>query len=189
MIRINLCLLLVLLQYARSHASDVEARIIPLVQRFAPSLVPALQAVNISAVLSDRNIPQIRLLVLKLAAQAQVSHGVFLLVELLLPTRNFIQLYLWWQFLKMQYMQEQAQPSNAQRPRLIQAAFKDLDQQLTGLLAYRMVPQIVRTGYAQAKTFLAKQVELPTATNDTAGASRSATGGGISGLLSRCQIM
>lgn len=160
---------------------------LPLVQRFAPAMVPMVQNLQVDALFSDRNIPQLQLILRKMAAQAQVSQGVFLIVELLLPTRNIIQMYLWWQFLKLQYMQEQSQPSTPNN-RLIQDAFKSLDQQLTGVLSYRMVPQIVRTGYGYVKTYLAKQVEPPRTGADTA-ANASAASGGLTGMLSRCNIM
>lgn len=80
----------------------------------------------------------------------------------------------------MQYMQEQAF-SGSSRPKLIQEAFVDIDKQISGLLSNRLVPQLLRTGYNTLKTYLAKQVVLPT--NSPAAESRGGS------LLSKCTIM
>jgi hypothetical protein len=34
----------------------------------------------------------------------EVYHGIYLIFELALPTRNIMQLYIWWQYLRMRYM-------------------------------------------------------------------------------------
>jgi hypothetical protein len=37
-------------------------------------------------------------------AAAEAYHGIYLIFELLLPSRNIMQLYIWWQYLRMRYM-------------------------------------------------------------------------------------
>jgi hypothetical protein len=39
--------------------------------------------------------------VVAVAATAEVMQGLFLVFELLFPTRNFLFLFMWWQFLQM----------------------------------------------------------------------------------------
>lgn len=41
---------------------------------------------------------------LRLAATAEAYHGIYLIFELVLPSRNLMQLYIWWQYLRMRYM-------------------------------------------------------------------------------------
>mmetsp|Transcript_43053 Transcript_43053/g.31431 ORF Transcript_43053/g.31431 Transcript_43053/m.31431 type:complete len:426 (+) Transcript_43053:31-1308(+) len=173
-----------MLEYGRKHARDLEEKIVPMMVRYVPSIAPALQSINILQLFDDRNIPQFRSLLNQIASQAMVMQGIFLLVELLLPTRNIIQCYLWWQFLKMIYMHETSRSSADERH--VQLAFTELDRNITSLLAYPMVPQVVRTGYQTVKTYLHKQVQLP----DRNAARAASTGSsGLSGMLSRCVIM
>lgn len=68
---------------------------------------------------------------LQLAATVEVSQGMFHIIELVLPSRNIIQLYLWWQYLKMRYMMD--------RVGHVKRAFADMDQKITQLLAYQYV--------------------------------------------------
>lgn len=39
---------------------------------------------------------------------AEAYHGVYLIFELVLPSRNLMQLYIWWQYLRMRYMVDQS---------------------------------------------------------------------------------
>ncbi len=66
---------------------------------------------------------------MKAASQCEVYQGVFLVIELALPTRNIMQLYLWWQYLQMRYMMDQS--GN------LKAAFIAIDLKLSGLLGHR----------------------------------------------------
>ena len=34
----------------------------------------------------------------------EVYHGLYLIFELVLPSRNIMQLYIWWQYLRLRYM-------------------------------------------------------------------------------------
>ena len=41
---------------------------------------------------------------LRMASTMETYHGIFLIFELILPTRNIMQLYIYWQYLRMRYM-------------------------------------------------------------------------------------
>jgi hypothetical protein len=69
-----------------------------------------------------------------MAATCEVYQGLFLIVELALPTRNVMQLYLWWQYLQMRYMMD---PNGN-----IKEAFADVDNKISGLLAHRCTYEI-----------------------------------------------
>ncbi|RYH24339.1 hypothetical protein EON65_16920 [archaeon] len=45
---------------------------------------------------------------LQLAAMCEVYQGIFHIIELFLPSRNILQLYLWWQYLKVRYMTDRS---------------------------------------------------------------------------------
>jgi hypothetical protein len=64
-----------------------------------------------------------------MAATCEVYQGLFLIVELALPTRNVMQLYLWWQYLQMRYMMD----SDGS----IKGAFAGVDIKISGLLEHR----------------------------------------------------
>ena len=64
--------------------------------------------------------------IFKMAATVEVYQGIFHIFELVLPSRNLIGLYLWWQYLRMRYMLD----STGQ----MKAAFYELDMKITQLL-------------------------------------------------------
>lgn len=41
---------------------------------------------------------------MRLAAMMEAYHGIYLIFELITPSRNIMQLYIWWQYLRMRYM-------------------------------------------------------------------------------------
>lgn len=161
----------------------------PMLRQYVPAAQAqalGLDRLNVAALLDNRMAAQFQVILQRLAAQGEVSQGIFLVVELLLPTRNFLQLYLWWQYLKMRYMQEQAQ-TNAQQ-RYCQQAFVEMDRTISGLLAHRLCPEILRKGYGMISAYLAKQVVLPT--REQAEQQRAGGAGGfLSQAMSRCNIM
>ena len=61
----------------------------------------------------------------------QVMQGCFLIVELLLPSRNLLLLYLWWQYLQMRYLLDQSDS--------IKRAFTTVDASIMNLLSHRLV--------------------------------------------------
>lgn len=68
-----------------------------------------------------------------------------------MPSRNIVFTYVWWQYLQMRYFID---PSGN-----IKAAFYSVDARISGLLASRMCPNIVRVGYSYVKKALARQVD------------------------------
>ena len=95
--------------------------------------------------------------VLLLSAVLEVFQGIVLAVELLFPGRNFILLYLWWQYLRMRYMMD--------RSGNVKHIFASLDQQIMRIISHRSIPAIVRQGYTLCKELLRKQVEPVSANN------------------------
>lgn len=105
------------------------------------------------------------------SAYLEVLQGVFVIAELLLPTRNMMFTVLWWQYLQMRlsihyrmfifhalsghmfrYMMD--------RSGEVKSAFRSLDQNIQGLLSNRICPPILRSLYDQLKSYLAKKVEV-----------------------------
>mmetsp|Transcript_10728 Transcript_10728/g.10773 ORF Transcript_10728/g.10773 Transcript_10728/m.10773 type:complete len:421 (-) Transcript_10728:148-1410(-) len=111
-----------------------------------------------------------------MAAQSEVMHGLFLVVELLLPSRNLLMTIMWWQYLQMRYMLDRAG--------LVQSSFVGVDARITSVISHRLCPSMIRMGYGYLKTFLAKQVQPPSPGTDT---QRSA--GGLSSMMPKCCIM
>ena len=64
-----------------------------------------------------------------MAANCEVIQGLYLIVELLLPSRNPVQIYLWWQYLRIRYKMD--------RTGSIKNAFSALDTQLNSILSHR----------------------------------------------------
>lgn len=163
-----------LLAFLRSQAGSVE-KLLPMLAR----LNPAFGSISVAQICAPGNATMAAQAMHRMAATFEVYQGIFLIVELFLPTRNFIQLYLWWQYLKLRYMQGQGAGDT-------KAAFKDVDQSLLGLLGHPYCPAILRTGYDMVKGLLVKQVAQPTAGG---GAAAGAGGGGMGSMLSKCTIM
>jgi hypothetical protein len=89
----------------------------------------------------------------QMTSTAEVMQMVFLFIELFLPTRNFLFIFHWYQYLQMRYLQD--------RNGCLKAAFKNLDSQVMTLLNYSFIPGIIRTGYGKFKEFLQKQAPVP----------------------------
>ncbi|CAE7753834.1 unnamed protein product, partial [Symbiodinium microadriaticum] len=110
--------------------------------------------------------------VLGMAAYCEVMQGLYLIIELVMPTRSFLFTMMWWQFLQMRYLMDQT--GN------IKATFRTLDGRISTLLAHRLCPAAIRSGYGMMKVFLAKQVTPP-----QPGQERP----GLSNMMSKCTIM
>ncbi len=132
----------------RVNADKLEGQIMPVIQRF----MPQVPRVSLNQLFNPALVPQANEAILRMAASCEVSQGLFHIVELLLPSRSLITLYLWWQYLRMRYMMDRSGP--------VKAAFYDMDQKITQLLNYPMVPGIIRTGYNTIKGYMSKQVEV-----------------------------
>ena len=102
-------------------------------------------------------------------AQLQVMLGLFLVVNLLTPSRSFIGLFLHWRNLQMQVQV-------GGFPHLTQA-FTGIDAQILGLTGHQYCPAVVRTGYGSLRGWLASMAKPPTS-----------DGGAGGGLMSKCTI-
>eukprot|EP01039_Chlorochromonas_danica_P000146 gene147-154_t len=156
--------------FALANAATIEQQALPWLAR----LNPQLAQIRVSQIFASNHLNKGDLALQRLAATCEVYQGVFHVVEVFLPSRNIIQLYLWWQYLKLRYMTDSQGH--------VKAAFQDLDRSLSQLMASQYCPTIVRKVYDMVKGFLAKQVQMPDARANAANA-----GGG--GLLSKCSIM
>ena len=70
-----------------------------------------------------------------MGATAEVYQGIFLAFELFLPSRNILQLYLWWQYLRMRVMLD--------RSNMLRKIFSDFDAKINGLLAHQYVSPLI----------------------------------------------
>jgi len=105
-----------------------------------------------------------------IACSAEVMQGVYLVFELLMPTRNFILLYLWWQYLMMRFLMDKTGG--------MKSAFLVLDGQISSVTNHRMCPAIVGKGYGFVRSFMINQIE-----SSKTQAEERATGGGGGGFM------
>lgn len=113
-------------------------------------------------------------LINKLSATAEVMQGLYLVIELVMPTRNFLFIYLWYNYLTMRYMQD--------RNGCLKEALSALDMQFMNVLSHRLCPAMVRNGYVWLKQTIIKQVPVP-------GQSMPSRMPNLSGMMSRCTVM
>lgn len=94
----------------------------------AARLNPQMARLNVASLFAPQHANKAAIQMQRMAATFEVYQGMFHIVELFLPTRNFIQLYLWWQYLKLRYMTDQQGHCKM--------AFQDVDRSLSGLMAH-----------------------------------------------------
>jgi hypothetical protein len=121
------------------------------------------------------------------AATCEIYQGIFLVVELALPTRNLMLIYLWWQYLLMRFTMEKASGAH---PPVVKLALTEVDAVVTRYLSYNFVPQAVRGAYAQLKGIITAQADQM-----AAGGRGAAAGGGggmmgrLAGMAKSCSVM
>lgn len=93
--------------------------------RFAPQLAGQ----NLSELLSPVMVSRANSMLVLYATYCEVGQGLFLIVELVLPTRNFMFLMLWWQYLQMRYMLDKT--GN------IKTVFNELDRRISTLTTHK----------------------------------------------------
>jgi hypothetical protein len=113
--------------------------------------------------------------VVQMACYCEVMQGLFLLIELVMPSRNFLFTLMWWQFLQMRYLMDQSG--------YIKGTFALLDGRISSLLSHRLCPGMIRNGYEVVKTLLAKQVQPP-----EPGQAPPSMSSMLSGAMSKCTI-
>ncbi|KAJ8605828.1 hypothetical protein CTAYLR_000601 [Chrysophaeum taylorii] len=116
--------------------------------RYGLSLIAACEGYLLSG--NGDLSPQVHLY----AAYLEVAAGLGLLVELLTPKRNVILVVLYWQYLQMRYMLEQATGGGS----FLAVAFSNLDDILAPLAARSSVTNLL---YAKLKSLAKTQVSLP----------------------------
>jgi hypothetical protein len=94
-----------------------------MLQRFSPQLA----SVPLPQLFAANNIPVINEQLQIAAIISEVYQGIFLIVELLLPSRNIVFIYLWWQYLRMRVMMDQSGK--------MKKVFGDLDTKINQLLS------------------------------------------------------
>ena len=87
----------------------------------------------------------------RLSAYSEVVQGIYLIIEVFLPTRNLLLVFLWWQFLKVRFLLDQT--GN------IRWAFGDIDRNISTALTHKMCPALVNKGYQFVKSYLEKQIK------------------------------
>lgn len=153
-----------------------QAKAMPQAQAMAPQIAALEQMIS-----SASGLQHLKNEVSKGACTCEVLQGVFLLVELILPTRSFILAYMWWQYLMMRYLMD---PTGH-----IKIAFSNLDGNITQLTAHQYCPSIVRKGYDMVKSFMANQIKSKQdeARNRASGGGAS-EGGFMNNLTKSCTI-
>lgn len=104
----------------------------------------------------------------QVAANVEVGIGVFMILELLTPARNFFLVILYWQLLRVRYMIS---------PQL-QEAFRMLNATILRVTTHPRCPQIVGTLYAKIQALASRMTDMSQAQAAAAGGPRS-----------RCSIM
>ncbi len=120
----------------------------------------------------------------KAGATCETMQGVFLIVELILPSRNLMLVYMWWQYLLMRYLMD---PTGH-----IKIAFSNLDTNFMQLCSHQYCPALVGKGYSLVKTFMIDQVKSKQQGFQT-GAGSEGGGGGLMGAVKNamgsCTVM
>jgi len=157
-------------KWARTNETSLKAQLEPMWDKYKASFGNVDINTFFTHILQPRNLTEITRQLERFSSQIEVINGVFLIVQLVLPTRDIMTLAMWWQYLKMRY--------NFDKDGDMRAAFYQVDVTISGYLNHRLVPGVVRQVYAQAKSFLARMAQPP-----------AAGGQGGSGLASKCTIM
>ena len=93
----------------------------------------------------------------KFSAYGEVGAALLMIVELATPRRNFILLVLYWQYLQMRIMLENA--TRATGP--LTAAFTAVDARASAVLGNPAVPALARGAYGKIKALAKHQVAIP----------------------------
>ena len=144
-------------------------------------LIPSAANENIAYLFSAQNENNFKTVLKRNAALAEVLQGIFLIIELMLPSRNTFLVFLWWQYLQMRYMADKSGD--------LKEAFKSLDQKVLGLLSHRICPKLLSRLYDMIRKFLADKVKPPKPITGPAPTMTSAFTSVLSGLKSKCSMM
>jgi hypothetical protein len=163
-----------LFEFARLRMPEMETQIMPMIKQYAPQMAGQ----NLASFFTPQSCKQVAGQIQFASAQCEVMQGILFITSLFLPSRNFVIVYIYWQYLQMRYMFDKS--GN------IKNAFLGLDRSISPLLGHRLCPQVVRSGYGYLKTWMASQVIPNTAGSAAQGSFISRT---LGSLKSKCNIM
>jgi hypothetical protein len=154
--------------YARDKLPAISGQLNGIIAKFAPQMAGQ----DLSTLFQPSMLNTFNSQLMRAAASMEVMQGVFLIVELLLPSRNFMFLFLWWQCLQMKYMMDRSGHTRT--------AFAELDSRISWVVNHNACPKAIGSVYGQVKTMLAKQVQPP---------SGDQPAPSLGSMFSKCNIM
>lgn len=89
-------------------------------------------------------------------ASTEVLTGFMLILELLLPSRNFLVCIMYWQFMRARYMTETQKPYSN---KVLVKAFGAMRQQLDGVFLHARCPGFVQRAYGKMQAFFTRMVD------------------------------
>jgi len=121
----------------------------------------------------------------EIAAKTEVYMGIYLIIELFLPTRNLLLLFLWWQYLQLRYMTDSQGH--------VKAGIHEIDSRILSVVGHQYCPSLLNTGYMFIRTYLAKKSDPAQVQRDREAANANSAAGGVpawlSGAASKCTVM
>lgn len=111
---------------------------------------------------------------IQLKSDVEVYIGIYVVAVWFIGWSNILTIMMYWQIMRLRYMMS----AN------VQGAFTRVHSKILGYTGHRMVPSIVRLAYLKVSGFLSGMVESEM--NQAAGGQPAS--GGLSGMLSRCNI-
>ena len=161
--------------YVKQNLPSLSAQMAPMIAKYYPQMNVSPEMLQ--AAFSPQALNYFNTQIVQFSSNCEVMQGIYIVFELLLPTRNILFTFMWWKFLEMRYLLDRS--GNVKR------AFALVDGKISSLLSHRMCPGILRTAYSYIKQGLAAQINAST----NPGSSNSASRGGLSSLMSKCSIM
>lgn len=153
-----------------------QIRAMPQTASFGPQIAFVEQQLN-----SPAGIRNITNEISKMGATCETMQGVFLIVEILLPSRNFMLVYMWWQYLLMRYLMD---PTGH-----IKIAFSNLDTNFSQICSHQYCPALVGKGYVLIKGFMLDQVKSKQQGAQGAAGREGGIMGAVKGAMSSCTIV
>lgn len=161
--------------YVKKNLPSLSAQLAPMIAKYYPQMNVTPEMLQ--AACSPQALNHFNSQIIQFTAQCEVMQGIYVVFELLLPSRNILFTCMWWKFLEMRYILD--------RSGNVKIAFASVDGKINSLLSHRMCPGLLRTVYSYIKQMLTSQINASTNTGNTNSTSR----GGLSSLMSKCNIM
>ena len=115
----------------------------------------------------------------ELGARSEVYQGLYLIFELVMPTRNFVLILLWWQYLQLRYVLDSPLPERGH----IRASIHKIDATITNLTDSGYCPGILRSGYVAIRSYLASRSDPQKMAAEQQAAEASGGGAGAGGIM------